>query len=394
MALHHTRRRLLGGLAAGAFVGTAGCLRETQERLTSVDAPDAGPPTYRRWLPAPAALPSEEGGYGVHYLRMADVLGDETTVQAGVSLRNLHARTGRDPLGIDEAAIEEVVKVGLVQATVLVGAFDTESVADGAVEAGYEPTATDGEYTIYERSNPDRAIAVREDAVVHSHDREDPRAVLGAVLDARRGEADRYHEVDSTFEDLTAVAGAPTFVWLLSGTGPDPIDGVTDTVSTIQFDGDRAVYAIHYLFESADAASPDAVREQVTRGSLPRTAPLDIEADGRTVTAEYVRSLADIAEEDYELRPLIVWGFSYDDEAESLTITHRAGDEADAEALTVEAGSPGESLDGQFADEHDAVETDDSITVAVDPGTDVRIRWQRGDYGSQVGRYRVESSDE
>lgn len=394
MALHHTRRRFLGSLAAGALVGTAGCLRRAQERLTSVDVPAAGPPTYRRWLPAPTALPGEEDGYGVHYLRMADVLGDETTVQAGVSLRNLHARTGRDPLGIDVGAIEGVVKVGLVRATVLVGAFDTDSVADGAVAAGYEPTATDGDYTIYERSNPDRAIAVGEDAIVHSHDREDPRAVLGAVLDARRGAADRYHEVDSTFEELTSVSGAPTFVWLLSGTRPDPIDGVTDTISTIQFDGDRAVYAIQYLFESADAASPDAVREQVTRGSLPRTAPLDIEVDGRTVTAEYVRSLADLAEEEYELRPLIAWEFSYDDEAGNLTITHRAGDESDAEALAVEAGSPGESLDTQFVDEHDVVGPGDSITVAVDPGTDVRIRWQHGDYGSQVGRYQVESSDE
>ncbi|QLD87201.1 twin-arginine translocation signal domain-containing protein [Natronomonas halophila] len=394
MALHNTRRRFLGGLAAGTLVGTAGCLRQTQERLTSVDAPDAGPPTYRRWLPAPEALPGDDDEYGVHYLRMSDVRGDETTVQAGVSLRNLHARTGRDPVGIDAGAIEEVVKVGLVRATVLIGAFDTESVAEGAVEAGYEPTTTDGEFTIYERSNPDRAIAVAEETVVHSHDREDPRAALGAVLDARRGEADRYHEVDSTIENLTAAAGAPTFVWLLTGGGPESIDGVTDTVSAMQFDGDRAVYAIYYLFESEDAVSTDAVREQATQGALPRTAPLDIEADGRTVTVEYARSLADLADEGYALRPLIAWDFSYDAETGDLTITHRAGDEADAEALTVEAGAPDVSLEAQFADEHDVVGPGDSITISVEPGTNVRIRWQRGDYGSQVGRYRVESSEE
>lgn len=392
VSLHYSRRRLLGGIAAGALVGTAGCLRRAQDVATSVDAPRTGGPTYRRWLPTPDALPGDEDVYDAHYLRTSDLRGDETTVQAGVGLRNLHARTGRDPLGIDEERIEAVVKVDLTRATVLLGEFDTRSVMNGATEAGYERVDTDGDFTIHRRPDYDRVIAVSDEAVVHSHDEANPRAVVDAMLGARRGDVDRYHEADSEFEALTSTVGAPTLVWLIAESGMDSIADVTATTSTLQFDGDRVVYGIYYLFEDAESASAAAVREEIARGNLPRTAPLDITTDGRTVLVEYAQGIDVLAGDDYELRPLIAWNFDYDD-AGGLTITHRAGDGADAEALTIEDASSS-PLDTQFADEYDSVGPGDSLTVSVGPGTNVRIMWQGGDYGSRVGHYRIEQAEE
>ena len=106
-----SRRRSLGaaGTAGGAaLASTAGCLRRLQDAATTVEYPDPGPPTYRRWLPAPGALPGDDR-YSASYLRMANLLGDGPVGRAGVGLRNLFARTGRDPLGVDPDNIEAVI---------------------------------------------------------------------------------------------------------------------------------------------------------------------------------------------------------------------------------------------------------------------------------------------
>ena len=103
-----SRRRFLGVAGAAALASTAGCLRRLQDAATTVEYPDPGPPTYRRWLPAPGALPGVDR-YSASHLRTADLPDDGSVGRAGVGLQNLFARTGRDPLGVDPDNIEAVV---------------------------------------------------------------------------------------------------------------------------------------------------------------------------------------------------------------------------------------------------------------------------------------------
>ncbi|PSQ43194.1 hypothetical protein BRD07_02220, partial [Halobacteriales archaeon QS_9_68_42] len=232
-----SRRRFLGVAGAAALASTAGCLRRLQDAATTVEFPDPGPPTYRRWLPAPGALPGEDR-YNASHLRMADLLGDGPVGRAGVGLRNLFARTGRDPLGVDSGDVEAVVKIDLARATTLLGTFDPEAVGAAAERAGYAGTGADGEFEVYERDDQPRAAAVGESAVVQTHSDEDPTAVLGAVLDAGRGEVDRYHEVDDRFARLSRAAGGGTLAWVHPDGGPGVPESAVGSASAQQFDGE------------------------------------------------------------------------------------------------------------------------------------------------------------
>ena len=381
MSLQPSRRGFLAGVGV---VAGAGCVRRAQETATSVDYPETAPPTYRRWLPAPAALPGDVGDYDVMYVRLADVLANDDLPAGGASVRNLMTRTGREPLGIDPGRVEAVVSVDLVRATVLQGSFDAAAVGAAAGRAGYRPAGGYRGVDCYEHRDRSRAVAVSDGAVVQTrHDR--PVAFARRMVDADRGDVDRYHEVDAAFERMTDATGG-TATWVDASGALFGSSAVVRAASDQQYIGDRAFFARPLLFESADDASEAAVRKAVAGSSdVPRTVPLDVTVDGRFGRAEYARDVEAVFEEDRPLQPIVAWNFDYDAAAEALTVTHRAGDEAAAERLTLRTDDG--PTDRQFADAVDTVAPGDAVTVSLPPATGLRVVWAVGRSTATVGRY-------
>jgi len=390
MVSRSSRRRFLGSLGAAGLVGTAGCLRRLQDATTSVDYPEPRSPSYRRWLPAPAALPGEDDGYDASHLRMTDLRANDELPRAGTGLRNLLSRTGRDPLGVDPAQVESVAKMDLVAATILFGSFEVEAVTEAAVRAGYEETATDGDFTLYERSNQPYAAAVSEDVLVQSrHD--EAASVARRVVGAGRGETDRYHEVDDGFDRLSETIGG-TVSWIHPDGSFDTPEGAIRSATGQQVVGDRAFFARVYLFGDASAASAEKVRSAVAdEGNLPRTTPLDIAVDGRVGRAEYARDVENVFDGDRELQPIVAWGFDYRSAVEELTVTHRAGDEVVAERLTLRTEDG--PADRQFEDEYDSVGPSDSVTVSLSPDVRLRVVWELEQSTSTLSTYRSDAEE-
>ncbi|MFB6218246.1 MAG: hypothetical protein ABEH77_03545 [Halobacteriaceae archaeon] len=386
MAEHTSTRRgllRLGGTAG--LAGAAGCLR-LRDAATSVDPPEPGPPAYRRWLPAPAGLPGEEPSYMPTAVRVADLRGGGAVARAGVSVRNLWARTFRDPIGIAGGAVQSAVKVDLAT-TLLRGGFDTAALDRGARAVGYRAVDTHRGFRLYERGGRRWGLAVAADAVLFSA-RDDPLAHVRAVADAGRGATPRYHERDATVGRLSRAAGGPSFVWLQPTREDTDVASAVGAARTQQFTADRVFFTNYVLFASSAAADPAALRESVSGGSVDplSTNPLDVAVDGRVGRVEFSMRVAEVAEFGHgELLPIVAWAFEYDPAAGTVTVTHRGGDPVPADRLTLEA--PEEPTDRQFAD--GTVAPGDSVRVSVAPGTTVRVVWSVEDTTSTLDSYEV-----
>lgn len=384
-----SRRRFLTTAGATVLLGAAGCVRRTQEAATGVDYPETPAPDYRRWLPAPDALPDGDAGYDAQHLRMDDLTTNEDITGAAAGLRNLFERTGRDPFGVEAEQIDSVVSIDLARATVLSGSFDAAAVDAAASRAGYRRTGSYDEFEIYELPGRRRAAAVSETAIVQARHESAP-AVARRIVDASRGAVDRYHEVDPEFERLTDTA-AGTASWVHFGGAISAPSGAVRAASDQAYVGDRAFFALVYLFEDAGAATEAKVRSTAAeRGNLPRTVPFDVTVDGRVGRAEYARDVEEVLDEDHPLQPIVIWNYEYDAAAAALAVTHRAGDEVQAERLTFRTDEG--PTDQQFAASHETVTPGDSVVVSLDPGTDLRVVWKAGDSAVTIGVYRAEGT--
>lgn len=386
MSRQSSRRRFLAGLGGAGVVAAAGCVRRGQQAASSVDYPETAEATFRRWLPAPDALPGKADGYDAMHLRLGDLLASDDLPDDGATLRNLFARTGRDPLGIDSAEVREVVKIDLVDATVLLGAFDTDAVEAAAVRAGYTATTTDRGVHHYERSARGYALAVGTHAIVQSrHD--EAATVVRRVLDAAADETDRYPEVDPGFERLSGELGG-TLSWIHPGDEFRKPAGAVRSANGQDFVGGRAFFVQLYRFEDAEAATEGAVRDAVAdSGGVPHRAPLDVTVDGRLGRAEYARDVDALYDEDRPLVPIVAWAFEPEAATGDVTVTHRAGDPVDAARLSLQAD--GEPTDRQFADVHDTVGPRDRLTVSPPANAVLRVVWTHGTTRSTLATYRI-----
>jgi len=377
--------------AGGALAATAGCLGRLRDAVTSVEYPGPGEPTYRRWLPRPGAVPGVDRSYDASHVRVADLRGDGPVARAGIGLRNLLARTGRDPLGLPDGTVDAVVSIDLARATTLLGTFEPASVARGAATAGYREVGSHRGFTLHERPGRDRGLGIADDAVVFSRN-EEPTATVRAVVDAGRGVADRYHEADATFARLSDAGGGATMAWVFPDGGPhiDAEDPAVGSTAAQQFTDDRAYFGSYFLFPDRETASASAVRSMITDedGRLLPTTPLDVAVDGRLGRAEYSLPVSNIADRTVPtLRPLVAWSFDHDPAAGRLTVIHRAGEPVAADRLRLTTGDG--PTDRQFAATYDTVHPGDSVTVAVEPGTRLRVVWEREDTTATFAFYEV-----
>lgn len=368
-----TRRTLLrrgaAGLLAASSAATAGCV-ETLPPLGSrvqygrVDAPDADRPGYRRWLPAASALPEDLDPGFLNYATPGH-LGAEV-VGAANPEPAFFQKLYLDYFGYGWEQYDRVVGMHSFASTyVLEGDVVPDTVAETFLDSGYEETDGYAGYRLFHRDDAPRTAAVADGVIVWARHAES-RAVVEAVVDAERGEGPRLVDTDDAFAVATsAIGGRP---WIhVGGLGVDPTGESLVTSLSYDFDEGGVYYLLHTVYPEGTTVSERAVKDALDDDGRSRDArAVDVSVDGRVVTVEMHQSheAAPTAYGDTPV-PQITWGVATDGEA--VTVTHEAGDDAPAEALTlvVDDGDDRTPTEAQFADVTDRVAGGDSVTVTV-----------------------------
>lgn len=383
-----SRRRLLrtgGGAAAALSASSAGCIATLpplgrRVRFGRVDAPEAGPPTDRRWLPDPSAFRDPEfaersddvvgpiafspGGLG------GDVVGERFDLFAG------HVASRLEYVGVDWADVDRAVWFG--PAFVVAADVDRAAVRDALDGTGYEAAGIRRGWDLYGRDDLPRALAVGNEGYVVVPWQEDLAEPLDAgladaraVVDAATGAASRFHEANETFRRLSAAVGTSPLTWYTGGAERDQVAGA----SSYRFDESAVYFVWHRLYPESETPSKAEIQRDLEerhylQGMDPREAmDVDVEVDGRVATIEQRQSHRRFREQYHETQrpPLTTWGVDHDRGARTMTLRLEAGASVPAEELRVDyhPAGPSATPESQFADRYDAVAPGVALTVDV-----------------------------
>ena len=375
-----SRRSLLkrfgaASLAAG-LVSSAGCtetLPPLGQRIQygRVDVPDenihppgASGPTYRRWIPAASALPTDDLDPGFINYATPSSLGEDVV---GFDNREPHffQKPYLDYFGVDYDAYEQVIGLHAIDTTyVLIGEFDATTVSETLTGSGYAEAGSYAEYALYARDDDPRTAAVTDGTIVWARN-EQSRAIVETVIDASNGDVERHHETDETFALATDAVGSRPWVFA-DRLGVDPTGEALFKALSYTFDEENVYYIHHTLYSDGTGVTEQDVKDALEENARGLNAwAVDIQIENRISTIEM-----GIAPENRPKKyggvtvPQITWGVDHNDG--ELTIRHEAGDRTPAGSITFYGRGGGErsALDTQFVDSYDTIDPGDSITVA------------------------------
>ena len=342
----HTRRRFLTGasaaLATSLSAATAGCLSGlpplgSGQRYGRLRAPQAGAPTYRRWLPAPSTVEQFPGAY--HFTVLGDDAG-RTDAPALVALRRAHVEAATDYFGVGFAAYDRIVTTPF--GSVIEAEFDRGAVRDALSRTRYAPDGGRGGYDLFARDDVPRRVAVGDDVLVWTSAYHHEAPNLDALVEAGAGERRRYHEVNRPFERLTAAAGDSPYVGA-NVEIRDPTGAPALLADSFRFGEDAAYQLVQYRYTDRTPTAEEleaALRTHDYRFADEASA-FDVEIDGALATVAARVPYADrdgpAARYDY---PQVTWGVDRDAAANAVTFRHEGGDAVPAERLFYDVGRP------------------------------------------------------
>lgn len=400
-----TRRDLLRTAGVGALGLSAGC---TTGLLSGSVEWDGGEPTYREWLPAPAALNCSD--YRFAHVDAAAIREHRDSLHAETfdDLRSFV--TARERVhGLNLAQVVSLVRLFTLNwthlGTVMIGRFAADDVADALTGAGFAQAGNYGEYRRYEH-DAGVAAAVTDGVLFWSGRVADRIDAVSAVVGARHGERTRYHEVSDDIATLTKELGAPA-VAMGYGTSRIPETDAEDGDFAgavgrgkgwdVGEETTRLNFAVP--FASATEAAPGRV-EEWARGQpeFRDYDRLDVREDGRVVSLRGriatgrmdLLSPNDPDETPTPSVPQVSLDFDHDQQLEVVEIVHAAGDPLDTAELAVLID--GEPTATQFDDEYEEVTAGAAITVdvsAAPSGVTIAVVWEGGDRSSVLGRYEL-----
>lgn len=342
-----TRRQLLAGsgaaLAASLSSLTAGCLSSLPplgegQRYGRLDVPPADDPTYLRWLPAPSSVDPPVDQY--HFTALQPT-GPRPDAPEKYVAAQAHEKAQLDYFGIGFENYDQLIDSSL--GTVIEASFERASVEQTLADSGYERT---GEYrgsVVFGRSDVPRRVAVGDGVVVWTSTYEHDRPNIEALVDVGNGDRSRYHEENSAFDRLTTAAGGNPYLGVNTAIH-DPTGRPAMVADTFRFDGETAYQVIHYLYEEHRTPGKQAL-ERALKDHKYRFAneaeAFDVRIDGQLATVETrvpLRPERDLGPE-YEL-PQVTWGVKRDEDAETVTFRHEAGESVPADRLYYDLDVP------------------------------------------------------
>lgn len=387
-------------LRAGATALTAGVAALTgcsglpplgsRVRYGTVSVPDAQPPTYREWLPAPDAFAADADDYNV--LAYEPPPDDAPAWTRGSVARTLVV-ANTDYVGVHVDDVDVAIGISSLfesgSAAVLAGDIDPAAVTQTISATSYESDGAAGDYDLYTRPDIDRVLGVSTDGLVFGNDT-NAREIVTSIADARRSESQRYHDASADFADLSAGAGSRRWTWLMPGTvrtgGQQSTDTVfRDTVGrafAFAHDDDGVYHVQTWLFPEGYEPTEGGVKAALERRSRPPEADaVEVSIDGRTATIEMARSLDEYRTESSNtlVAPHVSWRVTHDAAAETVTFEHEAGDTVETDYLTASIGESNPITDFDVGDTVDPGEALTISTADTESGTTVRLVYEASD---------------
>jgi hypothetical protein len=343
-----TRRALLrrgaGAVAAGVAAATAGCTSAlpplgSAQRFGRIDVPDADPPRYRRWLPAPSALDGVDAERYAYLFRRPDALDYPAPVRYTTPRKRLLAEL--DHFGVGYANYDRLLHTPF--GTVLAGEFDAAAVAGALTASGYAATGSDGDYDRFARDDVPRRAAVRDGTIVWSSRRVHDHPRIDALLDARAGRIDRYHATATGVERLTGTVGESRMVEYIPPTDDPPEGRYWQKCEGFRFDGTTAYHVMTFLYPEGHTPPEAELRERAVDGTVltREVEHSDFRIDGRLVVVEGripPGEGIDPADITPPYPPQITWGYERERDPRAITLHHEAGDPVPAGALSLRFG--------------------------------------------------------
>lgn len=339
-----SRRALVGAAAMTLAGSTAGCLSllppvGQQVRFGRVDVP--GPtdtePRYRRWIPAQHEIPdleSDRDHEEIHWVSATpgNLGGDE--LGATFDIARALVMSQIEYVGYDLEHYDFAHGIGSLGA-VVEGDIERSVVTETALEGGYSRDGTYYDWTLFDRTDNPRTVAVSDSAVVITRG-EHRRTFIETLLDAGDGRIERYHEANERFAAFSSRVGTYPEMLEQFGYFMSPMDP-EHAVMTYNFDEDGAYLTYHQQY--ADGETP-------TRGEIERyveeehdrarsALSVDIQIDDT-----YVRTELRIHEDEFadggttDRKPHVMW--SFEDTGGTVTIRLEAGDSIPVDQLAFE----------------------------------------------------------
>lgn len=380
-------------LATGGTALGAGCrgVPPLGSSITygTVDVPAADTPAYRDWLPAPSALPGESATDDVSIWTYAPPPSDAPTwTRSGVARGVLAAATDYVGVHVDDVDVGFTTGWGDSGVQVLLGGVDQAAVRETLADTRYERDGSHAGRTIYARTDRNSVVAVGSDGLVYGSG-PSSREGVRAAIDAGRGAATRYHEDDESVGLLTEAVGQRRWAWLWPGGVEQASDGGIreDTVgwaTAFDHDGGSAYVVETWLFppgyDPTEARVKRSLKGQRRPGGVGASdaSAVDVAVDGRIATIEMAIRQSFVREtlaDGVLLTPHTSWAVTRENDGETLTFHHEAGDPVSTEQLEIRADGRDDpvSPEGTVGER---IEPGESITVSttgVEPQGTVRL---------------------
>ncbi|ELZ80234.1 hypothetical protein C453_19190 [Haloferax elongans ATCC BAA-1513] len=371
-------RRCAGLLATGVTTLSAGCTAAlpplgSRQHFGRVDVPDADPPTYRQWLPAPTAVDTGDDSQYPFCFRRPQSLTSPAPVRFVVP--QIRLRTELDYFGVGYTGYNRLLETRF--GTVLAGGFDPTTITNTLTESGYRRDGTYREYERFSRSDVHREALVTDEAIVWASQRVHEHPNVEALVDARDGRIPRYHEENDAYRRLSEVIGESRMVEFIPPEG----DRQWTKLEGFRFGDDTAYHIMSFLYpEEMEVPEADLRDRSIDSTILTREVDAtDFRVDGQLAVAEGRIPLG----EGYPLPttqpPQITWGVTRNATDQTLTFTHEAGESVATADLQFRADIADTSELRSLSEtrplptDHDELGPGDSVTIDRQAIPDVEV---------------------
>ena len=328
-------RRGASAVAAGLAAATAGCTSAlpplgSAQRFGRIDVPDADPPRYRRWLPAPAAVDGFDAEHYAYLFRRPSALDYPAPVRFTTPRKRLLSYL--DHVGVGYANYDALLHTPF--GTVLAGGFDPAAVTETLTRSGYAAAGSVGDYDLFARDDVPRRAAVGDGVVVWSSRRVHDHPRIEALLDARAGRRARYHDADAGVARLTDAVGESRMVEYI----PPSDARYWQKCEGFRFDGGTAYHVMTFLYPEVRTPPEAELRDRAVDGTVltREVENSDFRIDGRLVVVEGRIPPGDGVDPDGITPPYpsqVTWGYARDTDASTVTLRHEAGAHVPTAAL-------------------------------------------------------------
>jgi hypothetical protein len=224
--------------------------------------PFFGGPGYKQWVYEPGTV-GDEDNLTFNYANIKTVVDNEDNFNSDIY--ELFERTEDSfPQSVTDIDLDDMQSTVSFDRTGTIEAdFNKDDVVGELEDNDFEEDGDEGNFTVYVDEENTQAVGVSGGRLVHgqasSFGDTDATDYVEAIIGAKNGDEDLYHEGNDDFNELTNKLNDGTFI---SGGTQDEVEettaesgrfeGVVATGSSVSVNGETTKTQLVYLFDSSD----------------------------------------------------------------------------------------------------------------------------------------------